>query len=60
VKAIGNLGRCRGTGSSPAGIVLGPVTGNDFNPGMLAQPRGHDLGRAFRQELDRPMLLEID
>ena len=59
VKAIGDLGAPRGPCCRASGIILGPVTGNDFDPGMVAQPCGDGLGRALRQEIDRPMLFEI-
>jgi hypothetical protein len=59
VKAIRDLGRGWSTFGRTAGVVLGPVTGNDFDPRMIAQPRGDDLGRAFRQEFDRPTLFKI-
>ena len=59
MKAIRDLGRLRGTCCGAAGIVLSPVTGNDFDAWMVAQPRRDGLGCALRQEIHRPTLFEI-
>jgi hypothetical protein len=59
VKAIRYLDGLWRPVSRASGIVLGAVAGNDFDPGMGAQPCGHSLGRALRQKIDRALLFEI-
>jgi hypothetical protein len=59
VKTIGHLRGIRCPHCGASGVVLGPVAGNDFDAWMLMQPCCHGLGRPLREEIDRPMLLEI-
>ena len=60
MKAIGDLGRLWRPRCGTAGIVLGPVAGNDFDAWMVVQPRRDGLGRTLRQEIHGPTSFEID
>jgi hypothetical protein len=60
MKAVGDLGRLRRPLCSAAGIVLSPVTRNDCNAWMVAQPRRDRLGSALRQEIHGLPAFEID
>jgi hypothetical protein len=59
MKAIGDLGGLRRPRCGASGIVLGTVTGNDFDSGMVTQPGRDRLGRALRQERNGPTVFEI-
>ena len=60
MKAIGDLGGLRRTLGGASRIVLGTVAGNNFDPGMGAQPRRDGLGRPLWQEINRLTAFEID
>ena len=60
MKAIGDLGGLRRPRCGASGIVLGTVTGNDFDSRMVTQPGRDRLGRALRQEINGPTAFEID
>jgi hypothetical protein len=60
VKAIGHLDRVWRACCRTARIVRRAITGNDFDPWVCTQPRRHRLCGALGQQIDRPLLLEID
>jgi hypothetical protein len=58
--AIGDVDRFGRALPCALGIHICPVSGDDLNAGMVAQPSGESLGLAIRQQVDDPVALEVD
>jgi hypothetical protein len=57
---IADLDGIRSPTADAVGIAAGAITGNDLSTGMILQPGRNRVTLAVRQQVDRPVALQID
>ena len=58
--AVADLDGIRSPPADAVGIAAGAITGNDLSTGMILQPGRNRVTLAVRQQVDRPVALQID